>query len=236
MKTSNKILFIAAAAILAGIVVLAVASRSVLSSVFSAAGPAPSAREAFVETTQNLKDFTGVRADAAWEIDIKRGESYGVNIQAPPAARGSLIVRKSGDSLELGWAGRSQFIWPLRLKAEIVMPRLESIELSGAVNARVAGFKVPKLAVVSQGAGNVVCRDSEIGDLRIAMSGAGSVDFSSAPSVNADVELSGAGSLKLTMAGGELRGNLSGVGSIEYEGNVSSQEVSTSGLGSVRRR
>jgi len=238
VKTSNAILLIAAAAILAGIIVFAVASRPVVAKLFPASGAAEAAEApgGFMESRANLKDFSGVRASGAWEIEIKRGESYEVDITAPPAARDRLIVRKSGESLELGWAGRPRFIWPARLKAEITMPRLESLELAGAVNAGIEGFKVPKLSVVSQGAGTVVCRDSEIGDLTVVMSGAGSVDFSNAPSVDADVELSGAGSLKLDMAGGELKGSISGVGSVEYEGTVSSERVSTNGLGSVRRR
>jgi hypothetical protein len=233
VKNSNKILVIAAGTVVAAIIVFALVARSIIAREFPASGPAA---EAYVEEQANLKDFIGIRASSVWKLDIVQGEAYAVVVHVVPALRDRLIVRKSGDVLELGWTGGSFTVGPPRLRAEITMPRLESLDLSGAADVRISGFKTPRLEVVSSGAGAVVCRDSTIGDLKIVLSGIGSVDFSAAPCTNADAELSGLGSLKLDMAGGELRGNLSGVGSIEYRGDVSAERINRSGLGSVKHR
>jgi hypothetical protein len=231
MKTSNKILLIALAALAALVIATALVWRASSGGFVTKVMPAER-----VTRTEDLRDFNAVRVSSVWDLRITRGDAYSVVVTAPQYALENLIVTKEGNTLRLDQRHSVRRPPAARISAAITMPEITDLDYSGVATIKLSGFTGRSLRVVSSGAGVISCRDSTFDDLLVTLSGVGSVDFSEAKTKNVDVELSGLGSVKLHMAGGELRGDLSGLGSIEYSGQVSAERINKSGLGSVEHK
>jgi hypothetical protein len=236
MKTSNKILLITLAVIGGAVLVTAIVSRIFIGGMLARTGETEKFQTETTSSSADLKGFTEIRASAVWEIDITKGDTWSVAIEAPPVVRDTILVTKEGNALVLDQRRTDFGPRGSQLHARITMPEITDIDFSGAAMVKLSGFTGRSLRVTSSGAGAVVCRDSAFDDLAITLSGVGEIDFSDAKTKHAEVELSGLGSVKLAMAGGELRGSLSGLGSIDYSGTVSSERIEKSGLGSVKHR
>lgn len=230
MKTSNKILLIAFCALAGLILIVVVVARIAWGP--AAGDVAPGER---ISREISIADFTGIRVNSVWEVDVKQGDTFSVMVTIPENLADLVIVEKRGSWLVLDQRGRSFNAPEYKFRAEIVMPALERLDCSGVSAVTITGFTLGDLEVFANGVGSIVALGTSVENLRIVLSGVGSVDFSTASVKNADVDLSGMGSLKVRMDGGVLRGQLSGMGSIEYSGAVSSQEIEKTGLGSVQR-
>jgi len=125
---------------------------------------------------------------------------------------------------------------PETLAALRAQPGLETLRTEGMSQLSFSGFDGRSLSFDASGAGNIRGAASRFDSLVLEMNGFGNIDFSDVAFTNADVDLNGFGNLTLRMAGGWLRGDLSGVGSLEYYGTVSEENVEKSGFGSIRRR
>ena len=192
-------------------------------------------------TTKNyeLTDFAGVDVDGQWRVTIERGDAWRVSVEMPAELVDQVRVRRDGGKLELSYDG--PWFGPIdsddgALQATITMPALETLRTEGMSQLSFSGFDGRSLSFDASGAGNIRGAASRFDSLVLEMNGFGNIDFSDVAFTNADVDLNGFGNLTLRMAGGWLRGDLSGVGSLEYYGTVSEENVEKSGFGSIRRR
>jgi hypothetical protein len=232
MKTSNKIIFISLASLGGLVLITAIVSRIMIGAF---AGDNP--RGDLTVRTENLKDFSAIQASAVWDLHVTRGDDFSVKLTVDNQSEKGILVRREGETLVLDrrYAGlRAR--GGATCRADIIMPALSALDFSGVGSVVLSGFTGQSFRLSSSGTGSVICRDSVFHDLTVSLSGVGSIDFSGAGAVNADVELSGLGSLKLRMDGGELRGAMSGMGSIEYTGIVTAERINKSGLGSVEHK
>jgi hypothetical protein len=85
-----------------------------------------------------LSGFTRLSAGYAFELEVAPGP-YMVSVTAPDNIIDRLEVSVEGDILQL--KVRDIILGPPRLKAKIMLPRLDGIDLAGAVQAKLAGFK-----------------------------------------------------------------------------------------------
>lgn len=242
MKTSNKILIAVGitAAVLAILVV--VGARIIMGNVVTvplssgnvppatAIGGPPRATKSY-----ELKGFTAVAVSGAWDLRVTEGSRYVVSVSVPEDMLSSLDVHAGGGLLHIGLKPGT-VLTNRRLAAMISMPSLDRIQLSGANRASISGFTGDRLIVECSGAASIAGSGAGYRRVRIDASGASSVKFRDLPTRNADVHLSGAGQAELTMTGGELTGQLSGAGKVNYWGTVSKQTIETSGIASVSHR
>lgn len=121
-------------------------------------------------------------------------------------------------------------------RIEITLPNLSYLSLDGANSTTLTGLTGEELTIVVDGAASITGTGPGYQRISVLSEGAGSIDLSKLPAVDAKVNLDGAGSVVLNMQGGSLSGSLSGLGSIEYLGDVAQQLVTISGLGSVNPR
>jgi hypothetical protein len=190
--------------------------------------------------TYDITDFDGVDVDGQWQVTIERGDAWRVSVEMPTELVDQVRVRRGeGGALQLGYDG--PWFGPLdsddgALQATITMPALATLRTSGMSQLAFSGFDGSSLSLDASGAGNIRGAASRFDSLLLDMSGFGNIDFSDVAFANADVDLKGFGNVTLRMAGGWLRGDLSGVGSLEYYGTVSEESVEKSGFGSIRRR
>jgi len=232
MKTSNKILTIAAALPFALVLFIVL----VLRFAFEAAPDAESDRASgrtVITRDFPVTGFTAVDINGNWKLVIVPADSFRVRVRAPEYLMDGIQVGQSGNTIYL----RS----PLQkhrkkdnVRAEVFLPELEKISSSGGSLIRFSDFTLKSLTLDISGANRIRGTDNTIESLALSSTGASRIDLSDSRITNADLRVNGAVSVKLTMAGGDLTGEASGAASIVYEGEINSQTIRTRGLNSKK--
>jgi putative autotransporter adhesin-like protein len=189
--------------------------------------------------TYDFTDFDGVEVKGQWQVTIERGDAWRISVEMPAEIVDQVRVQRDGGTLQLGYQGR----WlgdfdsdDSSLQATITMPELRTLNHSGMSRLSFSGFDGSSLSIDASGAGEIRGAASRFDSLLLDMSGFGNIELGDVAVTNADVDLSGFGNVTLRMAGGRLRGDLSGLGNLEYYGSASEENVEKSGFGSIRRR
>lgn len=225
-------------ALLAGVaivVVVVILALTVLSShTFQARRPSP---EAVLPTSQvsrvySYSGFTGIAASGAWHVTIRQGTDAKVSVTVPAGLADAIDVSQEGSILH--FAMKSGTVETAgRLLASVTMPDLTEVDASGATYLTFSGFKGGDLLVRCSGAAAAYGSESRFSRATISATGAADVGFRAAPTREAQVQVSGAGRVVLTIDGGHLSGNASGVSQVVYNGTASSVSVRTSGAARV---
>jgi hypothetical protein len=202
---------------------------------------------------EDVADFDRVEVHTAFEVTITQGDSYSLVIRIDDNLERYLEVDQAGDNLSIGLeSGRSYS--NLTAEADITMPALSELELSGASEAKISGFRSTdsfKLSAsgASRAEGEIRTGDLNIqlsgasradlvgegGDLVLQASGASDADLQDFPINNADVELSGASRATVNISG-ILDLNASGASKLEYLGDPRLGDIETSGASTIERK
>jgi hypothetical protein len=208
-------------------------------------------------TTQNydFSGFTKVSLGSAFQADIKQGQSYATSVTVDDNLVEYLDVRVDGDTLHIGLKPRvSLGFRNTTLRAQITMPDLVGLDLSGATRTQLSGFNNAKPAAVEISGASQLHGDITTGEMQMRASGASTVQISGATGP-LDVEASGASTVRLdnfkstdthvrasgasnitANASGKLTGDASGASTVSYTGSPSSVQVDTSGASNVRQK
>lgn len=220
------------------IVGLVAALRFAISSV---AGDADTG--ALVMRDLDFDGFSEIAIEGVWRVELIRSDDWSLEIGVSEDSDVDLDVvgnrlilggDNSSDSDSDGFFA-SMFGESRQHLALIGLPDLDLIDIDGAASVELRGFDGDRLIISIRGGANIEGHDSRFTDVELNVSGGGNIDLTDVSSVNADVDLSGAGNIGLTMNGGELSGELSGLGVVSYVGTVSREHVEVTGLGGVRR-
>ena len=244
MKKSQISVLSAFAFIVLLMFVAAVSGRIILSRV--GATSIDQAEAASSRNTELVLDelvgFGSVDVRGTWQVTLVRGSNWDVELVYPEDLEDPVDVRVEDGRLILGNGGRDERWWRGfgggrgRFAANIVMPMLAGIEVSGASAVlEFMGFDGDTLAISISGAAAITGRDGHYDRLSLDVSGASAVNLRDVSVDDAEVNLAGASEVNLRMNGGVLSGSLSGVGGINYHGSVSEERVSVSGFGKVSR-
>lgn len=205
---------------------------------------------ALVTQEYDFDDFTAVQAGGAFRVNVTQGDEYSVAVTVNENVAPHLQVEQSGGTLRLGLEN----LWNYRnvtLEAEITMPELRGIALSGASHGTISGFSSDanfsaNLSGASSLQGDITAGNAAVegsgaakieltgagGDLRLNLSGASNAELGDFPVQDADVEASGA-SHALVNVTGRLDANASGASSIRYVGDPELGTIRESGGSSV---
>ncbi len=236
-KMSDKILWFAVGSIFGGLIAFLVFIRISVAPMVAGVSPASPTVQSVEPTTKSyqITDFSGIRASGAWDIHLQRGDHYIIQIQAPEYLLEGLIVEKVGHDLRLslqsGWRSKGA-----KLKASIPSPTMEKLRLSGSVNIYCSGFDSEALRIKASGSTCIKGDANKFSNLEIKGSGSFQMDLKNNPAIDVDLDLSGSSLVELTMAGGDLKGEISGSGKVIYNGEVNVQDVRISGSGRVERQ
>ncbi|MCU0509526.1 MAG: DUF2807 domain-containing protein [Anaerolineae bacterium] len=202
-------------------------------------------------------DFTGftrVAVGSAFEVDINQGDAYAVAVTVDDNLVQHLDVRMDGDTLRIGLKPALRFSFRnTTLRAEITMPDVEALDLSGATRTRLDGFSSDKTVDVEVSGASQLTGDMTSGAMNVEASGASRVELSGETG-NLDARASGASTLRLQdLASGDTRvdasgastivvnpsgrltGDASGASTVRYAGSPATVQVDTSGASSVRK-
>jgi hypothetical protein len=207
-----------------------------------------------VEHKVEVRDFDRVEAGGAFQVSIRQSESYSVVIRIDDNLVQCLNVYVSGGTLHIGFKSECWISDATRMEAEVTMPALAGVELSGASRGTLTGFKSSKdLGVNLSGASNLqgdieagnvhidVSGASQLtltglgGNLTAEISGASHADLGDFPVKDASIEVSGASSATVYPSG-RLDGEASGASHISYKGSPTMGKIETSGGSSINQK
>ena len=199
-----------------------------------------------VSLDEDFENFDSVQAGHGCRISISQGSSYRVTIRIGDNIREFLEVEQSGDTLKIGLeSGRSYR--RIHFEADIQMPDLRKVRLSGAARGQFDRFAVEHDMSIGLSGGSQVEGTVEAEHLKVSTSGGAQVELRGS---TRSLELSGSGgsqmrlgnlesgAIRVGLSGGRrstvnlngpLTGSLSGGSSVYYEGNPSDIRVSKSG-------
>jgi hypothetical protein len=223
MKTSQRVLLAALGAVL--LVTIAVATW-----LRFGVAQSPELTGAQTSLSPALTGFDAIASSGQWRLTVTRGDDWRVRLDVPAELAQYIESRVVDGRLELGL---KPGVWLRgfegRMSADIVLPRLRSLALSGAATLDLTGFEGTRLEIGASGASKIGGHASRFDALVLTISGAVAVDLDDVTFTDADVRASGASNIKLRMAGGKLTGSMSGAGHLTYYGTVSEQGIRTSG-------
>lgn len=188
-----------------------------------------------VQRSYPINYFSGIRASGNWDLVMEQGETYGVEIEGPEYLMDVLIVEKEQSVLRLDI--RDDIRWrDEKVHARVKFPKVDILRLSGSVNVDMQGFQSERLRIKASGSTSLKGRQNSIYYLTLKGSGSTQIEFADNPITHAEIDLSGSSKVSISMAGGDLKGSISGSGTVVYDGDIRDQEVRISGSGSVKRR
>ncbi len=205
-----------------------------------------------VTKEEDLSDFERVDASDSFKVDIQQGESFSVVIRIDDNLQDDLELMVRDGTLEIGFA-RNIITNNATMEAEITVPKLRGVRLSGASEARITGFESSRSFSVDLSGSSSISGDIDAGDvsldlsgssevnlegsgndLEIDASGASDIDLSNFPVENIVLKLSGSSKVIVNL-NGTLDVNASGSSDVTYLGNPTLGDIQTSGSSSVSR-
>ncbi len=203
-------------------------------------------------STREVDSFTGIRASGIIKVIVKQGDVQSVNISADAnilplietsVSRGVLTIRSK--------KGISSYE---KLIVNVVVPKLESVNLSGAAGLSSQGkIKSSNMDLEASGSSDInidlECHDIEVelsgsanidikgstDKLEVEASGASSLKAYSLQAKSAEVETSGASGVKISVEK-KIKASASGASNISFKGNPKDVVQSTSGAASINSK
>lgn len=164
-------------------------------------------------TTQSYNNtgFTGVDIGSALKLEVTYGTTYSVTITAGQNLLQKIQVTQTGDILKIRTDGWSINWWwgHTTPKVTITMPVLETLNLSGASNGVISGFKSANSFTATTSGASDLDVDAETGFFKADVSGASNIK-GRLVSAGADIKLSGASDIDLTGNGENIKLDCSG--------------------------
>jgi hypothetical protein len=204
--------------------------------------------------TMSFIDFTALEVGSAFQVNIVKSDAYSVKVTAGERIFDSIQVTQTGETLKIE-VSPGIFFGAFDAKADITMPTLSRLDLSGATKGTVDGFNSTELfAAKLSGASLLEMTNFELGDVDFELSGASQLvasgtgsdlvsDVSGASNLDlenfhvndANVVLSGASHVTINLDG-KLDVDASGLSNLEYIGEPTLGTINTSGGSNVNKK
>ena len=189
-----------------------------------------------VTLDKSFSDFTAIDAGWGFEVTITKSDTYSVSITVDDNMVDNIQVSKSGSTLNIGLKPGSYN--RLTLKANINLPLLRELQLSGGSHGFVNGFDVPPYYsgdfILGLSGGSHAEMEGSANKISVEASGGSHLDLTDFPVHNAHVDLSG-GSHATINIDGRLDADLSGGSRLYYIGEPTLGDIDISG-GSILAR
>ncbi|NWG92323.1 MAG: DUF2807 domain-containing protein [Parvularculaceae bacterium] len=173
------------------------------------------------ERTIELKDFTAIEVSGAYELDVEVGGDYSIRLSGPPEEMQRAEATVENGTLVLDTKKRLRGIKHhgdrSGLSAEVTMPTLDRVMVSGVTDADIRGVDAGAFKVNLSGVGEVTIA-GRCGNLHARVSGVGELNAEALRCGVADVSLSGMGEAAV-FAREAATAEVSGMGEINIYGS-----------------
>jgi len=221
-----------------------------ISGLIPASGEAMSGSGTLVTEEYTLTGFDKVDVSHGFAVDISQGDTFSVVVSIDDNLVQYLRVEKQGSTLKIGLDPGRNYRDTLAT-AEVTMPELTGLELSGASDVSVTDFTSSEALYAEVSGASSLRGDIEAGgvrfdvsgasdiklrgsgeDLVMDVSGASSADLADFPVADADIQVSGASSAAVNVSG-RLDVEASGASRVRYRGSPTLGNVDSSGGSSI---
>ncbi len=166
-----------------------------------------------ISADKDFTNFTTVDVEDEFDVKIVQSSSFKVTVSADESFFDYITVTKTDDTLRIYLNPRHAFtdftVGTKNLKAEIAMPALRGLRISGATKATITGFKSSdSFKLDLSGASSLDMSEIEVGDAELGISGASKVS-GDMKAANTKFELSGASKVALKGTGTNATLNIS---------------------------
>ena len=212
---------------------------SLASIVLAAAGLGATETEKvnYVTNSYDCKNFTGISVSGVVQVNLVKSNTYKVKVTLPEELESYMTVRVTGKNLRIHLSNVPQRIsrkyrgetWGIT--AEVAMPMLESLEMSGATRFECEDrFDIGDrtFALDISGASKVTALDVRASRLDADISGAGYASIKGKFS-KASLDLSGAAKMNFPVSAEKLNLDLSGASKCSVSGDYDFVDVDLSG-------
>ena len=200
-----------------------------------------------------FKDFSKLNISGPFDVEIKRSDKFEVTYVMDQKHMDKVDTRIEGDTLKIRM-NNHKGCTRCEMLIKIRMPKLKALELNGAADASITGFKSSSDFHLGLSGACSLTGDIQAGnayfdlsgasdieltgsakDLALEASGASDADLEQFAVIVATVDSSGASDAIINVSK-ELSVELSGASDLTYYGNPTLKSVDTSGASSLRRR
>lgn len=190
--------------------------------------------------TYDIANFTEISVPTVFGITVSQGAEYSVEVAIDSEAANRVSVTRNGSTLTIALEPEDGDIDVL--DATVVMPALDRIDLSGVVNARLAGFNQPQMTINVGGVSRLSSDSLTLQNLTAKISGVSFLDLGgSRPLAFADIDVAGVSQATLnmdvgsTMTGSVSTGQGTGASVLYYYGTNVNVDVATNWPSTVVR-
>jgi serine/threonine-protein kinase len=143
-----------------------------------------------------IADFSSVQVGSTFRAEITRGDKFKVTTSADDNVIEHIQVVKKGKTLIIGLERGLNFQLKEPLKAELVIPALDALDVGGASDVKLSGFRSQENFKLKLSGASHVVGSMEVGDAEIDVSGASYLTLNGSAKAG-HLLLSGASHLKL---------------------------------------
>ncbi len=230
MKTSNIILLTAGIIILASIQAFLFHAKNVIEGAEDCMTQRIES-ESVTVTRVGVSDFTSISAESTLDISLVRGDDYSVELKtATNSSNNEVMFEKKGSTLFIR-NKNNRFLYSPRVT--ITMPSVEKIALNGVSSLSFSEFDINELGIRTEGVVSVSGNNSTIQNLMFSGNGLLRLDLSDVPVKNAEIRHEGLYLVELLMNGGVLAGKITGMGSLNWRGDVSENRIKVESPGKI---
>lgn len=231
MKTSNRLILIAFAILLMGIIVLVISVKIFFNPNIISKQPMSISKGDTNRQSYPFKSFEALNIGGTWEVLIQKSDNYSVTIEQPDLKQKytinqvnqTLNINHRKDSIskviESGLANKAL------PRIFIKMPTLLNLSITGDFDVRIHNFETQNLSITADGNGTINGNQNRIKTLEISNKGYVLSNFKKSFVTNAKIQLEGFSRLDINMTGGNLNGVVSGKSQIVYHGDVQSINI-----------
>ncbi len=176
---------------------------------------------------ESFTGFSSVSVGSGFRVQVTHGNTYRTVVTADDNVLRYVQVTKMGNTLSIGLQPGMSF-QTTALRAEISMPDLRELQLSGGTNGTATEFILAHDFAAELSGGSTLRMQGEAQNLVASCSGGSRLDLSDFAVDNAQVNFSG-GSQGTVDVTGTLNADLSGGSKLLYLGNPTLGTINTSG-------
>jgi hypothetical protein len=237
MKTSHKILVFAGIVPVFIVILTVLSMKDILEDTGESIAPYSDSHPR-VKKEVLVRDFSKISTDGIWGIHVIQGDDFSVELEAPEKIIEDIKVEKSDDTLFLV-SRKKPFsklattqasvtlpsISEAYLQACITLPSISEIHLHGIANLNLSGFDSEAITMNIQGVSKISGIHNMIQQLTFTGNGVLFLDMYDTTVTNAYINYNGVYNMKVTIGGGRLSGQMSGIGTLHCRGDVGINDI-----------
>ncbi len=181
-----------------------------------------------------MKPFEEIKMRGVGHVELVQSEAKSgfVELTAPDNYVEYYEFVSDGKRLNISFAKKSVNIHTEGVKIRVYTCDLIKLENSGAASINMDSLDTDIIEIVNNGVGHITI-GGVADNVELTNSGVGSIDASKLKALNVKASVSGVGSIDC-YASESIKGRVSGVGSLNYDGHPKHKDNKRSGIGSIK--